>query len=194
MRQIEMKRETRETQIRVVLDLDGTGNAEIRTGIAFFDHMLHACVRHGRFDLVCQAHGDLSVDYHHTIEDVGIVLGDAIKNAIGEGRDIRRFAHAMVPMDEAIATVAIDCAGRGYLVYRGQFNGTVVGGLDREIIEHFFYSVCSHAGITAHIIFSGKNDHHQCEAIFKAFGIALGEAVLVGPGGSGDIPSTKGVL
>jgi len=125
---------------------------------------------------------------------VGIVLGDAIKKAIGEGRGIRRFAHAMVPMDEAMATVALDCGGRGYLVYHGQFNGTVIGGMDREIVEHFFYSLCSHAGITAHIIFSGKNDHHQCEAIFKAFGIALGEAVTVVHGASGDIPSTKGVF
>jgi imidazoleglycerol-phosphate dehydratase len=194
MRQIEMMRETRETQIRVVLNLDGTGNAEIRTGIAFFDHMLHACVRHGRFDLVCEARGDLSVDYHHTIEDVGIVLGDTIKKAMGDGRGIQRFAHAMVPMDEAIATVALDCGGRGYLVYRGKFNGTILGGMDTEIVEHFFYSLCCHAGITAHITFSGKNDHHQCEAVFKAFGIALGEAVSVVAGGSGDIPSTKGVL
>jgi imidazoleglycerol-phosphate dehydratase len=189
-----MQRETRETRIRVVLNLDGAGNAEIDTGIAFFDHMLHAWTRHGGFDLVCQVRGDLAVDTHHTVEDAGIVLGDAIRKAIGDGRGIRRFAHAIVPMDEALATVALDCGGRGYLVYQGKFNNTVIGDMDREIIEHFFYSVCNHAGITAHIMFSGKNDHHQCEAVFKAFGIALGNAVSQKAGAAGEIPSTKGVL
>lgn len=194
MRQSEMRRETRETRIRVLLNLDGKGNADIRTGIGFFDHMLHAWTRHGRFDLVCHAEGDLQVDAHHTIEDVGIVLGDAIRQATGDGGGIRRFAHAIVPMDEALATVALDYGGRAYLVYRGRFNGQMVGDLDREIFEHFFYSLCSHAGITAHIDFSGKNDHHQCEAVFKAFGIALGYAVSRIPNAAGDIPSTKGVL
>jgi imidazoleglycerol-phosphate dehydratase len=194
MRRSELNRKTRETQIRVVLDLDSAGNIEIRTGIPFFDHMLHAAAYHGGFDLVCRVQGDLHVDYHHTVEDAGIVFGDAIKAAIGDGRGMKRFAHAIVPMDEAIATVALDCGGRGYLVYRGQFNGAMVGGMDRDIFEHFFYTVSTHGGITAHINFEGRNDHHQCEAVFKAFGLALGDAVSIKPGRDDKIPSTKGVL
>jgi imidazoleglycerol phosphate dehydratase HisB len=193
MRRSEISRETRETSVRVVLDLDGSGTCSIATGVPFFDHMLHAMGKHGRFDLTCEVQGDLEVDTHHTIEDTGIVLGDAIRKAIGEGSGIRRFAHAMVPMDESLATAALDCGGRGYLVYEGSFANKTVGGVEKEVYEHFFYSLCSRAGITAHLMFSGRNDHHQCEAVFKAFGIALRDATcIVIPGGG--VPSTKGSI
>jgi imidazoleglycerol phosphate dehydratase HisB len=130
------------------------------------------------------------VDCHHTIEDIGIVLGDALKQVISDGKGIRRFAHAVIPMDESIATVALDCGGRGYLVFTGAFGNKAVGTIPSDIFEHFFYSLCNRAGITAHIAFTGKNDHHQCEAVFKAFGIALGEALSLS--GKKGVPSTKG--
>lgn len=192
MRKVDMNRSTKETQIRLLLTINGKGTCTVKTGIPFFDHMLHAMAKHGGFDLECRVKGDLGVDTHHTIEDTGIVLGDAIKQAIGDGKGIRRFAHAIIPMDESIATVALDCGGRGYLVFSGSFGDTTVGGIPSEIVEHFFYSLCTRAGITAHITFSGRNDHHQCEAVFKAFGIALSEALA--PGKGKGIPSTKGKL
>lgn len=192
MRKVDMNRSTKETQIRLLLTINGKGTCTVKTGIPFFDHMLHAMAKHGGFDLECRVKGDLGVDTHHIIEDTGIVLGDAIKQAIGDGKGIRRFAHAIIPMDESIATVALDCGGRGYLVFSGSFGDTTVGGIPSEIVEHFFYSLCTRAGITAHITFSGRNDHHQCEAVFKAFGIALSEALAPGKGKA--IPSTKGKL
>lgn len=130
---------------------------------------------------------------HHTIEDTGIVLGSAIREAVGDGRGIRRFAHAIIPMDESRATAALDVGGRGYLVMEGAFTGIVTGGIPNDLFEHFFYSLCINAGITAHVIFSGVNDHHKCEAVFKAFGVALGESVALVPGRD-DVPSTKGTL
>jgi imidazoleglycerol phosphate dehydratase HisB len=193
MRSAEITRKTKETDISVILDFEGTGKAETATGIPFFDHMLTAMAKHGGFDLRIRADGDLAVDSHHTIEDTAIVLGEAIRKAVGEGRGIRRFSHAMVPMDEALATVAMDCSGRGYLVYQGCFSHKTVGTIEQEVFEHFFQSLCSRAGLNVHILFHGKNDHHQCEALFKAFGIALGEAVFISEGKT-DIPSTKGVL
>ncbi len=193
MRTAEISRRTKETDIGIRLALDGKGITRISTGIPFFDHMLEAMARHGNFDLDCMAKGDLGVDTHHTIEDVGIVLGDAIRKAVGEGRGIRRFSHALVPMDEALATVAMDCGGRGYLVYQGCFTQRTIGGIEQDIFEHFFSSICSKAGLNAHILFHGRNDHHQCEAVFKAFGIALAGAVSLVQE-NGDIPSTKGVL
>jgi imidazoleglycerol phosphate dehydratase HisB len=193
MRSAEITRKTKETDISVTLAFEGTGEAEAHTGIAFFDHMLISMAKHGGFDLRVGAEGDLAVDSHHTIEDTALVLGEAIRKAVGEGRGIRRFAHAMVPMDEALATVAMDFSGRGYLVYQGCFSHKTVGGVEQEVFEHFFHSLCSKAGLNVHILFHGKNDHHQCEALFKAFGIALGEAVALREGRS-DIPSTKGVL
>jgi imidazoleglycerol-phosphate dehydratase len=155
--------------------------------------MLGAMGRHGVFGFTATAKGDLGVDSHHTVEDTGIVIGDAVKKALGDGRGIRRFAHAIVPMDEALAQVALDCGGRGYLVWNGSFAGHRVGDIDTTLFEHFFHSLCMHAGLTCHITFSGRNDHHKCEAVFKAFGIALGEAVSLRQG-SEDVPSTKGVL
>jgi imidazoleglycerol phosphate dehydratase HisB len=191
MKTITIKRETKETTIAITLNPDGAGKVSVDSGVPFFDHMLTAMAKHGGFDFTCTAQGDLGVDCHHTMEDVGIVLGDAIKQAIGDGKGLRRFAHAVIPMDESLATVALDCGGRGYLVFSGGFGNRTIGTIPVDIFEHFFYSLCTRAGITAHIIFSGKNDHHQCEAVFKAFGIALEQALSV----SGDtkmIRSTKG--
>jgi imidazoleglycerol-phosphate dehydratase len=192
MRKVQLKRTTKETDISLVLALDGTGKGSVKTGIPFFDHMLQAMAKHGGFDLACTAKGDLTIDCHHTVEDTGIVLGDAIRQAIGDGKGIRRFSHAIIPMDEALATVALDCGGRGYLVYTGSFGDLNMGGIHSEIIEHFFHSLCIRAGITAHIAFTGRNDHHKSEAVFKAFGIALSQAVALT--GKKSVPSTKGRL
>jgi imidazoleglycerol-phosphate dehydratase len=193
MRKVTLARETNETKIALTLNLDGTGKVSVETGIPFFDHMLTGMAKHGGFDLTCKAKGDLGVDCHHTIEDVGIVIGDAVKQSIGDGRGIKRFAHAIVPMDESLAQVALDCGGRGYLVYTGTFGNKTLGNIPSDLFEHFFYSLCMHAGITAHITFSGKNDHHQCEAAFKAFGIALGKAMEKNAKSKG-VPSTKGTF
>jgi imidazoleglycerol phosphate dehydratase HisB len=193
MRTADITRKTRETNITVHLNLDGMGECDINTGIPFLDHMLHSMGRHGRIDLSVHAVGDLKVDAHHTVEDTGIVIGDAVREAIREGRGIRRFAHAIVPMDESLATVAMDCSGRGSLVYEGSFYNLAVGGIEADLFEHFFYSLCTRAGINVHLLFHGKNDHHQCEAAFKAFGIALGEATRI-TGSDKEIPSTKGTL
>lgn len=194
MRRAEVKRKTKETEIRVVVKLDDqTGACTAATGIGFLDHMLESFSRHGGFDLSVAAAGDLEVDPHHTIEDVGIVLGQAVKKAVGDGKGIRRFAHAIVPMDEALATVAIDYSGRGYCVFKASFGMREIAGIPTDLVSHFFWSFCSHAAITAHISAAGANDHHQCEAIFKAFGIALGQALEIREGSRG-VPSTKGIF
>ena len=191
MRNVEVRRETKETTITIRLDPDGSGKVTADSGIPFFDHMLNAMAKHGGFDMTLTAKGDLHVDCHHTVEDIGIVLGDAIKQAIGEGRGMKRFSHAIIPMDESLAQVALDCGGRGYLVWTGSFGNKAVGTIPSDLFEHFFYSLCTRAGITAHISFSGKNDHHKCEAAFKAFGIALGEALSI-TGDTKTVRSTKG--
>lgn len=191
MRSVEVKRETKETKIAIRLDPDGSGKVTAESGIPFFDHMLNAMAKHGGFDMALTAKGDLHVDCHHTIEDTGIVLGDAIKQAVGEGRGMKRFSHAIIPMDESLAQVALDCGGRGYLVWTGTFGNKAVGAIPADLFEHFFYSLCTRAGITAHISFYGKNDHHKCEAAFKAFGIALGEALSI-TGDTKTVRSTKG--
>ncbi|MGB8219638.1 MAG: imidazoleglycerol-phosphate dehydratase HisB [Methanoregula sp.] len=193
MRKVTITRETSETTIALTLNPDGAGKVSVETGIPFFDHMLTGMAKHGGFDLSCKAKGDLKVDCHHTIEDVGIVIGDAVKQSIGDGRGIRRFAHAIIPMDESLAQVALDCGGRGYLVYTGTLGNKTLGDIPSDLFEHFFYSLCMHAGITAHISFSGRNDHHQCEAAFKAFGIALSDA-MAKSGKVKGIPSTKGTF
>lgn len=193
MRRSEIHRATRETDINLSLDLDGTGTGTIKTGIPFFDHMLTSFARHGRMDLTVRATGDLEVDTHHTIEDIGIVLGAALAEAVGDGRGITRFADAAVPMDEALARVALDVGGRGYLVFEGAFSPAGPGGIPGDLIEHFFTSLCTRAGITAHITVTGRNDHHICEAAFKAFARALRAAVAVDPS-IDDVPSTKGTL
>jgi imidazoleglycerol phosphate dehydratase HisB len=191
MRVVEVKRETKETKIAIRLNPEGSGKIVVESGVPFLDHMLSAMARHGGFDLTCTAEGDLHVDCHHTVEDIGIVLGEAVKQIIGDGAGIRRFSHAIIPMDESLAQASLDCGGRGYLVWHGSFGNKVVGTIPSDIFEHFFYSLCTRAGITAHITFSGKNDHHQCEAAFKAFGIALGEALAL-TGDKKTIKSTKG--
>ena len=191
MRNVTVRRETKETKITIKMNPDGIGKISVDSGVPFFDHMLTAMAKHGGFDLDCIAKGDLGVDCHHTIEDIGIVFGDAVKQVIGDGRGIRRFAHAIIPMDESIATAVIDCGGRGYLVFTGSFGNRTIGNLPADIFEHFFYSLCTRAGITAHVAFSGKNDHHQCEALFKAFGIALGQALSLS-GDKKSVRSTKG--
>jgi imidazoleglycerol phosphate dehydratase HisB len=191
MRNITVKRETKETNITITLNPNGTGKVSVDSGVPFLDHMLTAMAKHGGFDLTCSAKGDLGVDCHHTVEDIGIVLGDAVKQVIGDGQGMQRFAHAIIPMDESLATVALDCGGRGYLVFTGRFGNRTIGTIPVDIFEHFFYSLVTRAGITAHITFSGKNDHHQCEAVFKAFGIALGQALSV-RGDTKMIRSTKG--
>ena len=191
MRVVEVKRATKETKIAIRINPDGKGDVNVESGVPFFDHMLTAMAKHGGFDLTCTATGDLHIDCHHTIEDIGIVLGDAIKQVIGEGRGIRRFSHAIIPMDESLAQVALDCGGRGFLAYTGTFGNKTIGTIPVDIFEHFFYSLCTRAGITAHIMFSGRNDHHQCEAVFKAFGIALGEALSMSKDAK-QIRSTKG--
>jgi len=193
MRNVTLVRETKETKIEITLDPDGIGKTSVETGIPFFDHMLSGMAKHGGFDFTCTAQGDLTVDCHHTIEDTGIVFGEAVKQAIGDGRGIRRFAHAIIPMDESLAQVALDCGGRGYLVYSGTFGSRTVGNIPPDLFEHFFYTLCNRSGITAHITFSGRNDHHQCEAVFKAFGIALGKAIEINPKMKG-VPSTKGTF
>lgn len=193
MRTSEIHRTTRETDISLSIDLDGTGAGAIETGIPFFDHMLTSFSRHGRIDLSIQATGDLEVDTHHTIEDIGIVLGTAIAEAVGDGRGITRFADVAVPMDEALARVAIDLSGRGYLVFEGEFSPAGPGGIPGDLIEHFFFSLCIKAGVTAHISITGRNDHHIAEAAFKAFARALRAAVAIDPS-IDDVPSTKGIL
>ena len=193
MRKGKVGRKTGETKIELCIALGGKGRASVETGIPFLDHMLGSFARHGRFDLEVRATGDLGVDPHHLVEDTGIVLGMAIRKAIGEGEGIRRYGFASVPMDESLAQVSIDCGGRSYLVFTGSFGSPVLGTIPAELFEHFFASLCTHAGITAHISFSGRSDHHKCEAVFKAFGRALGEAVAVVPGETG-VPSTKGVF
>ena len=193
MRKGKVERKTGETKITVSIGLEGKGKGTVETGIPFLDHMLGAFARHGRFDLECSASGDLDVDPHHLVEDTGIVLGMALRKAIGGGEGISRFGFASIPMDESLAQVSIDCGGRGYLVFTGSFGSPSLGTIPTDLFEHFFASLCTHGGITAHISFSGRSDHHRCEAVFKAFGRALGEAVAAAPG-EGGVPSTKGVF
>ncbi|MFA4956561.1 MAG: imidazoleglycerol-phosphate dehydratase HisB [Candidatus Methanoperedens sp.] len=191
MRESKLSRKTNETDIELKINLDGSGNSDINTGIVFFDHMLKSFARHGSFDLTIKARGDLTVDDHHTVEDVGITLGSAIVKALGDKKGIERFADACVPMDEALASAAVDISGRSFLVLNAKFTNPNIGGLTSQNVRHFFESLTANAGINAHLDVSGDNDHHKAEALFKAFGIALKKAVTVT--GSG-IPSTKGVL
>ena len=193
MRKGKVERGTGETKIAVSITLDGRGRASVETGIPFLDHMLGAFARHGRFDLEVKAAGDLGVDPHHLVEDTGIVLGEAIRKAVGDGKGIGRFGFASVPMDEALAQVSLDCGGRAYLVFTGSYGLPSLGTIPTELFEHFFGSLCTRGGITAHISFTGRSDHHKCEAVFKAFGRALQEATAVVPGET-EVPSTKGVF
>lgn len=193
MRSAIVTRETKETSISVDINLDGTGVHRIDTGIPFFDHMLTSFARHGHFNLTITATGDLKVGPHHTIEDVALVLGSAFHDAVGEGRGIRRFAHAIIPMDEARAMVAVDISGRPCCIFAASFNGMIEGCLEPALVEHFFSSFVSTARITLHLEGTGRSDHHLCEAIFKACGITLNEATRI-TDTCGEIPSTKGLL
>lgn len=193
MRTADVKRKTKETDISIRFTLDGSGHGSINTGIPFFDHMLDSFTRHGRFDLDVQAIGDLQNGTHHTIEDIGIVLGQAFSKALGEGRGIQRFANVIVPMDESKAEIAIDIGGRPYLVFDGSFSGPVEGVIEPWLVRHFFESFVQNAKVTAHMSVSGFSDHHKCEALFKAFAVALHSATKI-VYDDGVVPSTKGVL
>ena len=190
-----LRRATKETRISVDLNLDGTGKAELSIGIPFFEHMLEQVARHGLFDLRIEAQGDLAVDAHHTVEDVGISLGQAMQQALGDMAGIRRYGHAYVPLDEALSRVVLDCSGRPGLEYHVQFPRARVGEFDVDLLAEFFQGFINHALVTLHIDnLRGRNTHHIAETIFKAFGRALRMAVELDPGMRGRIPSTKGTL
>ena len=194
-RRAEIARETAETRIHLKLDLDGTGRAEIATGIGFLDHMLTAVARHGMIDLAVRAEGDLHIDFHHTTEDVGIVLGQAIRKALADKRGIRRYGQALVPMDEALAECAIDISGRPFLAWSASFTRDKVGEMDTELFEEFFRAVTMNSAMTVHLTQrAGTNAHHVAEGLFKAFARALRMAVEADPRAEGTIPSTKGML
>lgn len=189
-----VNRNTNETQICLTLDIDGTGRYEIQTGIGFFDHMLEGFCRHGFFDLSCRVSGDLQVDAHHTVEDVGIVLGQAIREALGDKKGIRRYGCFLLPMDETLAMCAIDLSGRPYLAYDCPFTCEKLGEMDSELIREFFYAVSYSAGMNLHLkILSPGNNHHMAESLFKAFAKALDMALSL-DGRVGGVLSTKGTL
>jgi imidazoleglycerol-phosphate dehydratase len=189
-----ISRKTKETDITVKFAIDGTGEATVNTGIGFFDHMLDGFSRHGFFDLDLKCEGDLAVDGHHTVEDCGIVLGNAIKNALGDKKGIRRFGSSILPMDETLVLCAVDLSGRPYLQFDGSFTTERVGYLDTELVKEFFYAVSYAAGMNLHIkVLTPGNNHHMIEAMFKAFARALDEATTLDPRIT-DILSTKGSL
>jgi imidazoleglycerol-phosphate dehydratase len=193
-RSVELSRKTAETDITLKLDLDGSGRSVTDTGIGFLDHMLTLFSKHGLMDLEVKASGDLNVDAHHTVEDIGIVLGQALKDALGEKKVIRRYGSSCVPMDEALALVAVDLGGRPYLVFNVKFTNERVGDMDTELVEEFFRAVSVNAGMNIHInVLYGSNNHHITEAVFKAFGRALDEASGM-DGRIEGVMSTKGVL
>ena len=191
----EVHRRTSETDIRVRIDLDGSGAVQLHTGIGFFDHMLEQIARHGLIDLKIEAQGDLHIDGHHTVEDVGITLGQAFAQAVGDKKGIRRYGHAYVPLDEALSRVVVDFSGRPGLHMRVDFKSGMIGTLDTQLVYEFFQGFVNHAGVTLHIDnLQGDNAHHQCETIFKAFARALRAALELDPRMAGVIPSTKGSL
>ena len=189
-----IKRDTKETQIELSLNLDGAGNADISSGIGFYDHMLGHIALHGKFDLSVRAAGDLHIDAHHCIEDIAICLGKAIDEALGARVGIQRMGAAYVPMDEALARVVIDLSGRAYAVIRADFNTPIMGQMPTDLVEHALETIAAHGKMNLHAeALYGRNDHHKAEALFKAFGRALAQAVALDPGREG-IPSTKGTL
>ena len=191
----EVSRNTAETRISVRINLDGTGQAKLHTGIGFFDHMLDQIARHGLIDLDIDCEGDLHIDGHHTVEDVGITLGQAFARAVGDKKGIRRYGHAYVPLDEALSRVVIDFSGRPGLEYNIPFTRGSVGGFDVDLFHEFFQGFVNHARVTLHIDnLKGKNAHHQIETVFKAFGRALRMAIEADPRMQGQVPSTKGTL
>jgi imidazoleglycerol-phosphate dehydratase len=194
-RRAQVERNTLETQIRVALDLDGSGRSSLQTGLPFLDHMLDQVARHGLIDLEIQAVGDLHIDAHHTVEDIGITLGQALARALGDKRGIRRYGHAYVPLDEALSRVVIDLSGRPGLTFACAFTRPLIGTFDVDLFHEFFQGLVNHAALTLHIDnLRGSNAHHQAETIFKAFGRALRMAVEPDPRMAGVTPSTKGSL
>jgi len=194
-RTAEVSRNTAETRITVRLNLDGTGQSSLHTGIGFFDHMLEQIARHGLIDLEVHADGDLHIDGHHTVEDVGITIGQAFARAVGDKKGIRRYGYAYVPLDEALSRVVIDLSGRPGLVLNIPFTSGMIGGFDTQLTHEFFQGFVNHAGATLHVDnLRGVNAHHQCETAFKAFARALRAAVERDPRSAGTIPSTKGSL
>ncbi len=195
MRSGKITRSTQETEVTVSVNLDGTGRAEIATGIGFLDHMLDLLARHSRIDLTAKAKGDLHIDQHHTTEDVGIVLGQAVKQALGEMRGIARYADVHVPMDETLTRVAIDISGRPILVFRVEFPRDKIGEFDVDLVREFFQAFTNNAGVTLHVdTLYGDNSHHVAESCFKALARALRAAVAVDPAAKNEIPSSKGSL
>jgi imidazoleglycerol-phosphate dehydratase len=191
----EVRRDTQETKIRVRVDLDGTGQSKLATGIGFFDHMLDQIARHGLIDLEIEAEGDLHIDGHHTVEDVGITLGMAVARAVGDKKGLTRYGHAYVPLDEALSRVVVDFSGRPGLEMAVDFKAGMIGAFDTQLAFEFFQGFANHALVTLHIDnLKGHNAHHQCETIFKAFGRALRMAMTLDPRSAGMIPSTKGSL
>jgi imidazoleglycerol-phosphate dehydratase len=195
MRNVDVTRNTSETQIQVVLDLDGTGQAQLNSGVPFLDHMLDQIARHGMIDLAVTAKGDTHIDDHHTVEDVGITLGQAIAKAVGDKKGITRYGHSYVPLDETLSRVVIDFSGRPGLEFHVPFTRARVGDFDVDLTIEFFRGFVNHAGVTLHIDnIRGINAHHQIETVFKAFGRALRMALELDPRASGVVPSTKGSL
>ena len=195
MRQAEITRNTLETRIKVRLDLDGSGQGKFASGVPFLDHMLDQIARHGMIDLDVEAQGDLHIDAHHTVEDIGITLGQALARALGEKQGLRRYGHAYVPLDEALSRVVVDLSGRPGLVFNVEFKRAMVGTFDVDLTHEFFQGLVNHALITVQIDnLRGDNAHHQAETVFKAFGRALRMAVEADPRAAGSIPSTKGSL
>ncbi|MBK1644266.1 imidazoleglycerol-phosphate dehydratase [Thiocapsa imhoffii] len=195
VRTAEVERQTLETQIRVSIDLDGQGSSRLQTGLPFLDHMLDQVARHGLIDLDIQAAGDLQIDAHHTVEDIGITLGQALSRALGTKHGVRRYGHAYVPLDEALSRVVVDLSGRPGLTFNVSFTRAMIGGFDVDLFREFFQGLVNHAAITLHIDnLRGDNAHHQAETIFKAFGRALRMAVEPDPRMTGMTPSTKGSL
>jgi len=189
------ERNTLETRIRVEIDLDGTGRSSFRTGVPFLEHMLDQVARHGLIDLSIRAEGDLHIDAHHTVEDIGITLGQALAEALGDKKGVRRYGHAYVPLDEALSRVVIDLSGRPGLSYHVEFTRAMIGGFDVDLFQEFFQGFVNHAGVTLHLDnLRGVNAHHQAETLFKAFGRALRMAVEPDPRMAGQTPSTKGAL
>jgi imidazoleglycerol-phosphate dehydratase len=195
MREAEVRRDTSETRIRVRLDLDGTGRSLLATGIGFLDHMLDQVARHGMIDLEVEAKGDLHIDAHHTVEDVGITFGQALAKALGDKKGVRRYGHAYVPLDEALSRVVLDLSGRPGLEFNVEFVRGLVGEFDIDLVHEFFQGFVNHALVTLHVDnLKGRNAHHQAETIFKAFARALRMACELDPRGGGVLPSTKGRL
>ena len=194
-RTAEVERNTKETQIRVKLNLDGAGKAKLVTGIPFLEHMLDQVARHGMLDLEIEAKGDLHIDAHHTVEDIGITLGQATAKAIGDKSGVRRFGHAYVPLDEALSRVVLDFSGRPGLSYNVKFTRALIGDFDADLVHEFFQGFVNHAQVTLHVDnLRGDNAHHQCETMFKAFARALRMAAEADPRAAGAVPSTKGSL